>query len=114
MAIPTPTDASLIDAHLLAIEWNDGVTLHYPLDHLRANCPCAHCQGHYEGEKPPQFAEQFRGIALQSLDEVGSYAFQIAFNDGHGLGIYTFPHLRGLGFPEGKAPVAPSPDAFEV
>ena len=110
----SPTGASLVEPQLLAISWSDGTTLHYPLDHLRAACPCAHCQGHYEGEKPPLHKEQFRGIGLRSLDEVGSYAFQIAFTDDPGLGIYTWQHLRGLGFAEGEAPVAEPHDSFEV
>ena len=112
MSALSPTGASLVDPQVLVISWSDGKTLHYPLDHLRAACPCAHCQGHYEGEKPPLHKDQFRGIGLRSLDEVGSYAFQIAFTDDHGLGIYTWPQLREIGFDEGEAPVPESPGTF--
>ena len=114
MSTPAPVGVELVDPCLLAIEWDDGSTLHYPLDHLRAACPCAHCRGHYEGEKPPLTPDQFGGIGLRSLQEVGTYAFQIAFNDDHGLGLYTWQQLRGLGFPEGEAPVPETPRSFEV
>jgi DUF971 family protein len=66
------------------------------------------------GDKPPLTRERFRGVQLRSLDEVGTYAFQISFNDGHGLGIYTYDHLQAIGFPEGEAPVASPPPVFEV
>lgn len=109
-----PVGVELIEPRLLSIAWDDGKTLHYPLDHLRAACPCAHCQGHYEGEKPPLHPEQFPDVRLRTLEEVGSYALQISFTDDHGLGLYTWQHLRGLGFPEGEAPVPEAPPSFEV
>jgi DUF971 family protein len=31
------------------------------------------------------------------VSSVGSYAVTIAWNDGHGSGIYSFEHLRSLG-----------------
>jgi len=111
---PVPVDANLVaDETLLAIEWSDGQVLHYPLDLLRARCPCAHCVPEH-GNGPPLDPESFHGVGLQSLRETGSYAFQIGFTDGHGLGIYTWAHLQAIGFPEGKAPTPKPPGAFEV
>jgi DUF971 family protein len=108
-----PTDARLVDDGLLAITWSDGRTLHYPVDHLRANCPCAHCSPGVEA--PKRQREEFAGVRLKSLEQLGSYAFRIAFDDGHDLGIYTWPRLLALGYPEGQAPPPPAaPDPFSV
>ena len=39
------------------------------------------------------------GVTVESLDEVGSYAFRIGFSDGHAIGLYTFARLLELGVP---------------
>ncbi|MAG58295.1 MAG: hypothetical protein CMJ83_18570 [Planctomycetes bacterium] len=114
MAGAIPTDAQLVHDGLLSISWSDGDTLHYPLDHLRARCPCAHCAPKHGDVKPPLTADEFRGVGLKSLEETGTYAMQIGFTDGHSLGIYTHDHLLAIGFPEGEAPVATTPRSFDV
>lgn len=98
MSTPTPTDARLSDDHTLTIEWSDGRTLAYPLDALRAACPCAECVDEWTGEVRVR-RDMFPGISLQALDEVGRYAFQITFTDGHGLGLFTWSRLLELGTP---------------
>lgn len=114
MAEIEPTGAELLSEHLLAITWSDGRTLHYPLDHLRAECPCAHCSPTFD-ERPRLTREAFAGITLRNLEEVGSYALRIAFSDGHEMGIYTWGKLLAIGFPEGQAPPpVPPPEAFDV
>jgi DUF971 family protein len=110
-----PTAAELADDHLLMITWADGSVLHYPTDHLRAYCPCASCTGGAVG-RTPLAKGQFAGIALKSLKQIGAYAFQIGFDDGHALGIYSFDLLRKIGFPPGEAPPTSRkpPTTFEV
>jgi ATP-binding protein involved in chromosome partitioning len=36
-------------------------------------------------------------VSPRTVSSVGSYAVTIAWNDGHGSGIYSFEHLRSLG-----------------
>jgi DUF971 family protein len=101
-----PVDARVPDADHLVVSWSDGRTLVYPLDLLRAKCPCAQCVDEWTGAVKVR-REMFPGITLKSLDEAGNYAFKIAFSDGHATGIYTWRLLLGLGLPpaaEGDTP----------
>lgn len=118
MAETVPVDAALTDAALLLIEWSDGARLHYPAHLLRAHCPCAHCVEEVKAKEdgPPHLDPKlFASVSFTSVEEVGTYALQIGFSDGHALGIYPFGKLRELGFPVGQAP-RPEGDAapFEV
>jgi DUF971 family protein len=110
-----PTSARFVNDGLLEIEWSDGGVLHYASHELRARCPCAMCTNR-PPEAPPQEPADFPGIKLQSLKQVGNYAFQIGFDDGHALGIYSFDKLRHTGHPKGQAPSVPSkpPTEFTV
>jgi len=98
MDAPYPVAANLPDNDNLVIEWSDGARLCYPLDLLRARCPCAHCVAEATGEVQVQ-REMFPGITLKTLDQVGNYAFQIGFSDQHSLGIYTYRMLHEMGEP---------------
>lgn len=82
-----------IGATVLEVDWADGHTTSLPNAFVRGYCPCAGCQGHSGEIKfiPGQNAE------ITSLEEVGSYALQFTWGDGHGSGIYTFRFLRRLG-----------------
>jgi DUF971 family protein len=108
----SPTGARLVDDTLLEITWSDGTVLHYPTHELRALCPCAQCVNRAPGD-PGLAPEQFPGIRLVSLDQIGSYAFQIGFDDGHALGIYSFAKLRAAGHPQGQAPPTPPKPSTE-
>ncbi len=96
MPVYLPSDASLPDDHHLAITWDDGRTDRLPLDFLRAKCPCAECVDEWTGVVRVK-REDFAGVGLKSLEEVGSYAFRIGWSDGHDLGLYTWKLLRRLG-----------------
>jgi ATP-binding protein involved in chromosome partitioning len=110
-----PTAARVVDGGVLEIAWSDGRVLHYAMHELRAACPCALCVNRPEGE-PPLAPDQFPGIAFKSLKQIGSYAFQIGFDDGHALGLYSFAKLREAGHPAGQAPPVPKkpPTEFTV
>jgi prepilin-type processing-associated H-X9-DG protein len=90
------------------IAWADGHASHYDFSYLRENCPCATCND--ERAKKEQFASTVAGsiassAALpmfkpkpraQAATQVGNYAIQITFNDGHATGIYSYDLLRTL------------------
>lgn len=107
-----PTNARLVNDALLEVAWSDGAVLHYPTHELRAACPCAACSNRPPGAEPLR-PGAFGGIKLVSLKQVGNYAFQIGFDDGHALGIYSFAKLRANGHPPGQAPPPPQRPSTE-
>ena len=85
------------------ITWADNHVSHYDFAYLREECPCATCnekrdQEHqHAGSKatPPAIISSpalpmFKPkIRAQSATQVGNYAVQINFNDGHNTGIFA-------------------------
>jgi DUF971 family protein len=83
----------------LEILWDDAHESVISLRRLRDTCPCASCQGetvllhHYEA---PEQAERPGKYELVGAEQVGSYALQLTWKDGHSTGIYTWERLRSL------------------
>ena len=89
------------------ITWADNHTSHYDFSYLREECPCATCnekrdqEQQHPGSKSapisspvlPMFKPKIRA---QSATQVGNYAVQINFNDGHNTGIFSYEHLRTI------------------
>lgn len=88
------------------IEWEDGHKTHYGFQWLRDACPCATCNEEREkhnrkiGESAkqpasllPMYKEPARPVAATP---VGRYAINIAWNDGHSSGIYSWDYLREM------------------
>jgi DUF971 family protein len=89
------------------ITWADNHISHYDFPYLREECPCATCnekrgeEHRHSGSKPapisssalPMFKPKVRA---QSATQVGNYAVQISFNDGHNSGIFSYDHLRTI------------------
>ncbi len=70
-----------------------------PLRILRDNCPCASCQGEtvlLKTFKPAPSPELPGKYVLKGAQQVGSYALQVFWGDGHQTGIYTWETLYGL------------------
>lgn len=98
----TPTNLSLNAAGDLVIEWNDGKTMLYPVAKLRDSCPCANCREKRKAEPPPGLLtvlsiEETAPLKITKMEPVGSYAYGIAFSDGHDSGIFTLEHLLATG-----------------
>lgn len=81
-----------VGADTMEIEWADGHKGVLPNALLRGYCPCAGCQGH-SGEI--RWIDG-RNSEIRALEEVGSYALQFTWGDGHNSGIYSFRYLRAL------------------
>ena len=82
----------------LAIKWDDGTESYVRLDKLRRHCPCAGCKGEmdimgnlYKNPDRPLTPAAFQ---LVRLANVGGYALQPAWGDGHTTGLYSFDYLR--------------------
>jgi DUF971 family protein len=89
------------------ITWADGHSSHYDFAYLRDECPCATCND--ERNKKAELQSTAPGFAsspalpmfkpkprANSATQVGSYAIQIQFTDGHSTGIYSYDHLRNI------------------
>src|SRR5580692_9858606 len=91
-----PLDIRQIGSEL-AIRWNDGGESFIPLEKLRRCCPCAGCKGetdimgnlykNHEQKLPPTAFELVR------FENVGRYAIQPVWLDGHATGIFSFDYL---------------------
>ena len=84
----------------LVVVWNDGHESYYPLEELRRACPCAVCSG-----EPDLFGRMYGGapqryttmsFVLQSVDQIGNYALQPNWADGHNYGIWAYDRLRAF------------------
>jgi DUF971 family protein len=82
----------------LAIKWDDGSEHFISLEQLRRACPCAGCQGEtdimgnlYKNPESPLIAKSFE---LVRLINVGNYAIQPVWADGHATGLFSFEHLK--------------------
>ncbi len=83
---------------VLVIRWSDGRECRYPFAGLRAVCPCVLCQGGHANMGRPADKlllqrAQDDALNLESVTQVGSYAVQLRWNDGHDTGIYTWEYL---------------------
>ncbi len=84
----------------LALAWSDGQENFINLKALRKACPCANCQGEPDAMGrvfKPNVIHIARSFQARSIQQVGGYALQITWVDGHSSGIYTFDLLRSLG-----------------
>jgi prepilin-type processing-associated H-X9-DG protein len=88
------------------IDWDDGHHTHYTFQWLRDACPCATCteernnHSRKPGEPPkaantllPMYKEP---VKPKEVKLVGRYAMNIAWNDGHASGIYSWDYLREM------------------
>ena len=113
--MPTPLDLrkkpTSVKIHVSSgtgvdITWADGHSSHYDFAYLRNECPCATCND--ERDKKATF-NSVPGMAsspalpmfkpkprAKAATQVGNYAIQITFTDGHSTGIYAYDHLRSI------------------
>ena len=85
----------------MTIVWADEHRSAYSLEGLRLACPCVECAGGHDQMGKPFNPALFNVPASQTwkildLQEVGNYALQIFWEDGHNTGIYKWETLRGL------------------
>lgn len=83
-----------------AIAWSDGTESFLRLEALRRACPCAACGGEPDvlGHViRPEVSYTPSSFALRGWANVGGYALQLRWGDGHDSGLYTFPYLQRLG-----------------
>ena len=84
----------------LAIKWSDNTDSLFPYEKLRTLCPCAHCSGESDvfGNvyKGPDETLSTNAFQLVNVVQVGHYAIQISWGDGHNTGIFSYDKLRDI------------------
>ncbi|MFQ5890683.1 MAG: P-loop NTPase [Gemmatimonadota bacterium] len=84
------------DPRTLSILWQDGRRQDHDVRDLRLACPCAACVDETTGRRRLDPKTVRRDVAPRVISSVGSYAINIAWNDGHRTGFYSFELLRSL------------------
>lgn len=97
MALEIENAATIGDE--FALLFSDSVEVYLPLPLLRRACPCAVCQGEPDAlgrVVRPKVEHGPKAFELVRFQQVGGYAIQLFWLDGHSSGIYTFDYLRRL------------------
>lgn len=93
---PLPTRLVLHKvSRLLEIDFSDGRSFKLPFELMRVYSPSAEVRGHGPGQETLQTGKAEVGI--DSLEQVGHYAIQPQFTDGHSSGIFSWDYLYWLG-----------------
>lgn len=93
----------------IRIRWSDGETSEWSARQLRDACPCATCREKHgksdsdaesTGGNPKSLmlpvlsAAEARPMRIEGMQPIGTYAYNVAFSDGHDSGLFTFARLR--------------------
>jgi DUF971 family protein len=93
---PVPTEIKLHKSkHTLEIAYADGKRFELPCEYLRVYSPSAEVRGHGPGQETLQVGKE--NVNIEKIDQVGTYAIQPHFDDGHNTGIYAWDTLYDLG-----------------
>ncbi len=96
MGRPWPNEVRLKSKKkVLEVDFDDGRTFALPAEFLRVLSPSAEMRGH--GAGPGKLIGGRRGVGILKVEPVGNYAIQIAFDDLHDTGIYSWDYLYELG-----------------
>ena len=93
---PMPTDIVMHNASkVLEIAFDDGSRFRIPFELMRVFSPSAEVQGHGPGQEVLHTGK--RHVGITALEQVGHYAVQPSFSDGHNSGIFSWDYLHHLG-----------------
>lgn len=93
---PIPTAVTVHQASkVLEIAFADGAAFRIPFELMRIYSPSAEVQGHGPGQEILQTGK--RDVGINGLEQVGNYALQPEFSDGHNTGLFTWDYLYFLG-----------------
>jgi DUF971 family protein len=93
---PLPTEIQLHrKSRILEIAYDDGARFLLPCEYLRVHSPSAEVRGHSPDEAVLQVGKE--RVNIDNLEQIGSYALKIYFDDGHKSGLYDWRYLYKLG-----------------
>jgi DUF971 family protein len=82
---------------ILEVTWPDHRVDRLPYHTIRSQCPCAGCRDEWTGERILDPSSIRPDLKLMGMENIGTYAVQFAWNDGHSSGLYTWETLRSIG-----------------
>ena len=82
-------------SRVLEVGFDDGQCFRIPFELMRVYSPSAEVQGHGPAQEVLQTGK--REVELVALEQVGNYAVQPCFSDGHESGIFSWDYLYFLG-----------------
>lgn len=92
-------EQAVVIGNELALSFSDDVEAYLELPMLRRACPCAGCQGEPDAlgrVVRPTVEYGPRSFDLLKFEQVGGYAIQLFWADGHSSGIYSYSYLLRL------------------
>lgn len=94
----TPKKISRPQPNMLKAEWNDGFESIISLKVLRDNCPCAECNEAKRESGSSNLLQTFAAgkYKISKLNQVGNYALNVEWEDGHSTGIYSWDLFRDI------------------
>ena len=93
---PQPTSITVHQqSRVLEVGFADGAQFRIPFELMRVYSPSAEVQGHGPGQEVLQTGK--REVGLNGLEQIGNYAVQPSFSDGHDTGIFSWDYLHFLG-----------------
>ncbi len=93
---PVPVEIKQSGVRELRIIWDDSQVNDFDVVELRRSCRCASCVDEITGSQILQPSQVGEDVRPQTIRQVGNYAIQINWTDGHTSGIFTFDYLRQL------------------
>ena len=82
---------------MLEVNWPDGRADRLAYHTIRSQCPCAGCRDEWTGARILDPKAIRPDLKLVGMENIGTYAVQFAWNDGHSSGLYTWETLRSIG-----------------
>ena len=80
----------------LFIEWNTGEKFSLAYAEMRYQCPCAGCVDEHTGQRTIARSSISPEIRTKHAQQVGRYAIQFTWSDGHDTGMFHFDRLWEL------------------
>jgi DUF971 family protein len=97
MTDPPSNIRALQADQILEVSWPDGRVDRLPYLTIRSQCPCAGCRDEWTGKRILDPKSIRTDLKLTGMENIGTYAVQLAWNDGHSSGLYTWETLRSIG-----------------
>jgi DUF971 family protein len=91
-----PKKVEPLDRETLRIEWTSGKAYAIPYREIRFQCPCASCVDEHTGKRIITREAVASDVRVAGAQQVGRYAIQLRFSDGHATGIFHFDSLMKL------------------
>ncbi len=93
---PIPSEIRLHQkSRMLEFAYESGERFMLDFEYLRVFTPSAEARGHGPGQETLQTGK--RGINIERIEPVGTYAIRPIFSDGHDSGLYSWDLIYNLG-----------------